>query len=351
MDLVQPLPHPLWRPLAHLRARFRQWMFARLPPRDILHLTQRNVYIIPTRPGFMLAATLLVLLVASINYQLNLGYLLTFLLAGSALIGMHLCHGTLRGLTLQLQPVEAGFMGHNTTISIDLVSMRKRVRHGIGLSVQGSGHWIWTDVPGQGRATVHVAFQPPRRGLLPIPALTAETRFPLGTFRVWTIWRPASRILVYPAPEAWPPPLPEGEPRSGGLAHARMQRASGEFDGVRSYQRGDPLKLVVWKKWAKADELISRDTHQAQRHTLWLDLAHTGLPLAQPAAGAQLERAIARLCAWVLAADKQDLEYGLRLGAREIAPASGEAHKRRCLEALAVYGSADEAPSSGARER
>lgn len=236
-------------------------------------------------------------------------------------------------------------MGHNTMISIDLVSMRKRVRHGIGLSVLGSGHWIWTDVPGQGRATVHVAFQPPRRGLLPIPTLTAETRFPLGTFRVWTVWRPASRILVYPAPEAWPPPLPEGEPRAGGMANARMQRASGEFDGVRSYQRGDPLKLVVWKKWAKADELISRDTHQAQRHTLWLDLAHTGLPLAQ------LERAIARLCAWVLAADKLDLEYGLRLGPREIAPASGEAHKRRCLEALAVYGSADEPPPSSARER
>jgi hypothetical protein len=46
----------------------------------------------------MLGATLLVLLVASINYQLNLGYLLTFLLAGSALVGMHVCHATLRGL-------------------------------------------------------------------------------------------------------------------------------------------------------------------------------------------------------------------------------------------------------------
>jgi len=328
-----------------MRARLRRWWLSRMPPRDVTLLTQRNVYILPTRPGFMLAATLLVLLVASINYQLNLGYLLTFMLAGSTLVGMHLCHGTLRGLTLQLQPVEAGFMGSNTTISIDLVSSRKRVRHGIGLSVLGSGHWIWTDVPGQGRATVHVAFQPARRGLLPVPPLTAERRFPLGTFRVWTIWQPASRILVYPAPEAWPPPLPEGEPRSGGAAAARMQRASGEYDGVRSYQRGDPRKMVVWKKLAKADELISRDTHQAQRHALWLDLAHTGLALPQPAAGAPLERAISRLCAWVLAADRQGLEYGLRLGGRAIAPASGEAHKRRCLEALAVHGQADAAPA------
>ena len=156
MDQAAPLPHPVRRPVAHLRARFRHWFQARLPRQDITVLTQRNVYIVPTRPGFMLAATLLVLLVASINYQLNLGYLLTFLLAGSALIGMHLCHGTLRGLTLQLQPVDAGFMGSGTTIAIDLVSARRRVRHGIGLSVHGSDHWVWTDVPGQGRTTVHV---------------------------------------------------------------------------------------------------------------------------------------------------------------------------------------------------
>jgi hypothetical protein len=53
------------------------------------------------------ALTLLLMLLASINYQLNLGYALTFLLAGSGLVSMHLTHGTLRGLTLHLRPVAA----------------------------------------------------------------------------------------------------------------------------------------------------------------------------------------------------------------------------------------------------
>ncbi len=44
------------------------------------------------------------MLVSSINYQLNLGYVLTFLLAGSALVSIHMTHGTLRGLTLRLRP-------------------------------------------------------------------------------------------------------------------------------------------------------------------------------------------------------------------------------------------------------
>ena len=55
-----------------IRQRFQRWWQSRLPLSDTITLTQRNVYILPTRPGFMLGATLLVLLVASINYQLNL---------------------------------------------------------------------------------------------------------------------------------------------------------------------------------------------------------------------------------------------------------------------------------------
>ncbi|MEP6969265.1 MAG: DUF58 domain-containing protein [Betaproteobacteria bacterium] len=338
MALTQPLPRFLRHPARYLQARLRQWLQLRLTPRDVMLLTQRNVYILPTRPGLMLAATLLVLLVASINYQLNLGYLLTFLLAGSALVGMHLCHGTLRGLSLQLLPVEPGFQGSNTLLSVDLVSTRKRVRHGIGMRMFDGNHWVWTDVPSQGRATVHVAFTPGQRGLIAIPALSAETRFPLGTFRVWTVWRPASRVLVYPAPELRPPPLPEGQPIASDAAQLQARRTSGEFDGVRAYQRGDPQKLIVWKKWAKADELVSRDTHQAQRHQLWLDLAQTGFPLTLVGTGAPLEQALSRLCAWVLQADRQGLDFGLRLGAQQIRPASGELHKRRCLEALARHG-------------
>jgi uncharacterized protein (DUF58 family) len=173
---------------------------------------------------------------------------------------------------------------------------------------------------------VRVAFKPERRGLHPVPPLTAETRFPLGTFRVWIVWRPAAKVLVYPAPEPFPPPLPPGEPRAGGLAAARVQN-TGEFDGVRAYRRGDPLKLVLWKKAAKADELVSRDTQQAQRYELWLDYAHAG--------HLDAEHRLSRLAAWVLQADRLALDYGLRLPGREIRPATGEAHKRRCLEALA----------------
>ncbi|MFP5484120.1 MAG: hypothetical protein A3F76_12715 [Burkholderiales bacterium RIFCSPLOWO2_12_FULL_65_40] len=330
---ARPLPRPReFHPVDAVRKRFERWWQARLPLTDTTVLTQRNVYILPTGAGWMLALTLLVLLVASINFQLNLGYLLTFLLAGSAVAGMHFCHATLRGLSLHLKPPEPLFLGQGAALQVQLASERRTPRLSIALAVYGSGHWAWTDVPAQGIAHVQVAFTPTRRGLHRVPTLTAETRYPLGTFRVWTVWRPAAEVLVYPAPEPGAPPLPPGEPRAGGTGSAPTH-GTGDFEGVRAYRRGDPLQLVVWKKAAQAlasgsDALVSRDAQQSQRHELWLDTAHTGL--ADP------EARLSRLTAWVLQADRLGLNYGLRLPGREIAQDSGPAHRRNCLEALAL---------------
>ena len=316
-----------WNPVALVRARFRHWWHNRLPRQDVLLLTQRNVYILPTRAGLMLAATLLVLLVAAINYQLNLGYLLTFLLAGCAIVSIPVSHGTLRGMTLSLQPPEPRFAGSPTPLHINLNNNRQSPRHGIGLSLPGSGHWVWSDVPAQGSSTLELLLPGGPRGRHPIPTLTAETHFPLGLFRVWTVWRPATSLLTYPQPEAHPPPLPVGEPHSTGAAV--RQTPSGEFDGLRPYRRGDPLKAIVWKKAAKTDELVSRDNQQTQAVELWLDLAATG--------GGSLEQRLSRLCAWALAANEAEVDFGLRLPALELPPSHGEGHKRRCLEALALY--------------
>ena len=322
---TMPAP-PWWALRARASERLRRWWHDRLPLSDSLTLTQRNVYIVPTRAGWMLAATLGVLLIASINYQLNLGYLLTFLLAGCAAAGMAVCHHTLRGLTLHLLPPQPLFAGNLATLDVKLVNARRAPRHAIGVALLDTEHWSFADVPAQGDSTVQVSFKPARRGLHRVPTLTAETRFPLGTFRVWTVWRPAARVLVYPTPEAQPPALPPGEPRSGTGVAAGV-RASGEFDGVRGYQRGDPMKLVVWKKFAKSGELVSRDTLHMQRQELWLDFARAG--------SVDAEARLSRLTAWVLAADAQGLDYGLCLPGVQIKPGSGAAHRLRCLESLA----------------
>ena len=327
--MTQPMtPALLLHPLRYLRAALAKWWQSRLPLKDTLTLNQHNVYILPTGAGWMLAATLLVLLVSSINYQLNLGYLLTFLLGGSALVAMHVSHATLRGLTLSLVAPEAVFMGATANISVNLHNPNRRPRHAIGLCVHATQQWAHTDVGGTGSSTVVLGWPAMSRGLQAVPMLSAQTLFPMGTFRVWTLWRPAAQVLVYPAPEGTPPPLPQQPTQSGGTEASPQLAQRGEPDGLRVYRRGDALKNIFWKKAAKTGELVSRDSLAMRQHAYLLDRLHTGL--SHP------EQQLSRLCAWVLLADRMGLRFGLKLGTQEIAPDTGPAHLQRCLRALAL---------------
>lgn len=321
-------------PTRWLRERFRRWWLARLQPKDDHHLTQRNVYILPTAPGLVLAATLLVLLVASINFQLNLGFALTFLLAGCSVVGMHMGHATLRGLHLQLLPPTAHFLDVPAMLTVQLHNPNARPRYGVGLALQKVGVWSWVEVPGQGSCSVSLAWLAPQRGLVKLPLLSAESRFPMGAFRVWTVWQPAARAWVYPRPEACAPALPGATAPAGSAAGVGDPTRSGDdWDSVRGYQRGDTPKQIVWKKAAQAmatgsGALVSRDASVPKAVEIWLDYASTGL--------ADKEARLSRLCAWVLKAEHQGMAYGLSLPAQRLSPACGPAHQRQCLEALAL---------------
>ena len=101
-----------------LRKRIDDWFVARMPLADSWQLGQRNIYIVPTRGGFSFAALLLLMLLTSINYQLNLGYVLAFLLAGAAAVSMHITHDMLRGLTLRLKPGQPGWAGEPAMLEV-----------------------------------------------------------------------------------------------------------------------------------------------------------------------------------------------------------------------------------------
>jgi uncharacterized protein (DUF58 family) len=312
-----------------IAARIRHWFESRLPRNDSWTLTQRNLYILPTKAGWAFGITLLVMLLASINYQLNLGYGLTFLLGGAALVSMHQTHGNLRRLTLRVKSPAPVFAGEPATLEIVLGNPAGE-RHGIGLGLYDARRhgMAWCDVPAHGSASARLRFVPPRRGRHLLPTLLVETHFPLGLFRAWTVWRPLSQSLVYPAAEQPTAALPAAAAVAGSGPTAHVG-SGGEFEGVRAYRRGDTLRQVVWKKVARTGDLVSRETSTSTSHELWLDYAQAALPDA--------EARLSRLTGWVLAAEQRGLRFGLRLPGTELAPASGPAQRHAALEALALW--------------
>ena len=314
-----------------LRGRWRAWWGARTQPLERQTLTQRNIYIVPTRAGLAFCATLLLLLVASINYQLSLGFALTFLLAGSAAASMHMTHGSLRGLTLHLKPLVPTFAGEAATLEM-VVTNPGDARHGVGFGLDIGARPIalsYVEVAPQGQSIVHLAWLAPGRGLHALPLVRAESRYPFGLFRAWTIWRPAGRLCVYPKPEVPTPPWPATDSGQNEERARPRVGAGTEFDGVRAYRRGDTLRQVVWKKAARTGELISRETAGGVQREMWLQWSQAAL--ADP------EARLSRLAAWIVAADAAGHAYGLRLPESELPPSSGPGQRIAALEALARW--------------
>jgi uncharacterized protein (DUF58 family) len=140
------------------------------------------------------------------------------------------------------------------------------------------------------------------------------------------VWRPAARVLAWPIPEAAPPPLPASAGVPGDERAARRDAGS-ELDGVRPWRRGDTMRQVVWKKVARSGEMVSRETAGTATRQLWLDWAET--PATDP------EHRLQRLTAWVLRAEREGLDTGLRLPQLTLAPAQGALHRKNALDALA----------------
>ena len=340
MTASEPAPGRLsWTPAA----AFRRWWQSRLPLSDTWLLGQRNIYILPTRAGVLFAVTLLVMLLAAINYQLNLGFALTFLLAGAGLVSMHMTHGNLRGLTLHLRPVAPVHAGEPAVLEM-VVTNPGGERHGLAVRMEdrgtervaygsaggtaNAGAATWCDAPAQGQAVLHVSIVPARRGWHAVPPLVVETVFPFGLFRAWTVWRPAARVLAWPSPETPPVSLPAAASSSGD-EHTARREAGSELDGVRPWRRGDTMRQVVWKKVARSGEMVSRETAGASTRELWLHWADTR--------GADTEARLSRLTAWILAAGHQGIDCGLSMPGCELPPAQGDAHRRAALELLALW--------------
>jgi uncharacterized protein (DUF58 family) len=56
-----------------------------------------------------------------------------------------------------------------------------------------------------------------------------------------------------------------------------------------------------------------------------------------------LEERLEQLSAWIMAAHARGERFGLRLGSQEIPHEGGSEHRKRCLDALALYGGKESA--------
>jgi uncharacterized protein (DUF58 family) len=302
------------------------------PERGTVVLTQSRVYILPTRYGLLFGTALLLMLIGSINYQLSLGYILTFLLAGMGVVSILHTYRNLAHLAVSAGRVEPAFAGGAVRFHLHLDNPGKFDRVAITASFAAAADTF--DVPARASAPATLSLPALHRGWLQLPRVTIETRYPIGLCRAWGYVQPDMKALVYPRPdESTLPPL-TFIPDHGDAAHAGS--GSDDFAALRPYQRGDSPRHIAWKSAEREQVLLTKVFSGRGASELWLDFA--ALPPAL-----DVEARLARLTRQVLLAEAGGVSYGLRLPGRELGPDLGESHCDACLKALALFDVRDEA--------
>lgn len=287
-------------------------------------LDRRRIYILPTRQGLIFALSLLAMLIGSINYGLSLGYVLTFMLGGVAVVGILHTYKNLRGLRITDAGTLAAFAGEDAVFQLGFEAPGPR----FALSVRwrDSAPALF-DVEAVQRVGVRVPTS--RRGRLKPGRFTLSTVYPLGLFRAWSHVEFDHDVVVYPKPSETRAEFgAAGEP--GRTARESTREGSEDFAGLRAWQPGDSPRQVAWKIVARSDVLATKRFSDAEGGEVLLEW--DALP------GLDIEARLSQLARMALDAEHGGLRYGLRLPGVEIAPGNGAPHRQRCLEALALFG-------------
>jgi uncharacterized protein (DUF58 family) len=312
--------------LADLRQSISDWIFrATAPEAPPVTLVQRRIFILPTRQGYAFGLMLLLLLLGSINYNLSLGFLLTFLLAGMAGVGLLHTWRNLAHLRLRPGRCEPVFAGDTAAFAVTIESP-SLTRFAIGVRRHGE-EAVHADVGVAEPATVALAVPTGHRGLLRCGRLEVFTRYPIGLFHAWSYVEFDLTVTVYPRPD----PTAGSPPHAGNDVGEEGIPVPGdeEFNMLRAYRAGDPPRQIAWKALAREQDLLTKEFSAMASSELWIDW--------DDARAADVEARLSILAHWVLQADGFGQAYGLRLPGVRIPADRGEAQRARCLEALALF--------------
>ena len=312
--------------IAIFKQKFRTWLFRHKVEGGTVTLNQRRIFILPTRQGLGFAFLLLLMLLGDINYNLSLGYVLTFLLGTTGMMTMLHAFRNMAQLEIRAGRVDAVFAGDMAQFVFYFHNSGKLPRYHLRLRDK-NGHSVAFDIPAQQNLEVKLPLPATKRGWLGTGRLTLFTEFPLGLFHAWSYLEFDTRCLVYPKPAA-PMPLPASSAQSG--AGTLNVAGDEDFSGLRNYVAGDAMPRIAWKAFAREQGLQVKQFSALQGCELWLDWFL--LPMLAT------ERKLEILTRWLLDADKQGLHYGLRLPSTELPPEHNATHRAECLRALALFG-------------
>ena len=294
-------------------------------------ITNRRIYILPTRLGLMYAAAIFAMTLGGMNYGNNLALALAFVLGSLGFVAMHHCHRNLAGLRVHSVASEAVFAGQWAHLQIAIDNDSAQARFAIQAEVnQQPAKPIHIAVNATAQASLLQATK--QRGWLKIERFAISTRYPFGLFRAWTVLHIELKCLVYPKPSdrrSTPPPA-----QLDTRHHQDLRTGEDDFAGLRNFQAGDSPRRIAWKAYA-------REPAGSEQNLLVKQYAGAAIAAHildwDTTKGMDVETRLSQLCRWIIDAHQQGIAYGIKMPGLQTTPQLSEAHRQRCLNALALF--------------
>ncbi len=309
------------------KAKHDHWLERRIPKTKAITLSNSSIFIFPTPAGLGYGLLVLLLLLVAINYQNNMLYGLSFLLASVFVVTILHTYANFSGLHIAGGRIRPGFVGDKLAFLIQLSSQRQRTYFDITVSWP-DGSTAMTSVAPGGESDIELFLPARHRGRFRPPRLKVETVYPLGIMRAWSWLDLDMETIVYPRPEPCPFTAKGSDDGEEG-DQLSVTAGSDEFYGLRQYAPGDSLKHIAWKNYAKGQSLQSKQFQTLLSNTRWL---------AWESVSGNVEQRLSGLCYWALHWHRHDQEFGLQLGGQQLQPACNPVHLQAVLTVLALYG-------------
>jgi uncharacterized protein (DUF58 family) len=315
-----------------VRRYFDNWFASHNPPsRDAIVLHNRRLYILPTRFGYLFAVMLLFLFLAAINYQNSMAFMLTFMLASLGIISLWHTHKNLLGIRVNLLIPRPVFCGEPCELKFEISHANQSRRYAIGIQYDQLPP-VYVKLEPEGSSTGVIKLPTRRRGRFKPGGVTVFTRYPTGLFHAWGWLRFDLNLLIYPRP------LEDAKLQQSLVEQFDGQTSTStiegdDFAGLREHRIGESLRHISWKAYAQGKGLLTKTFEGHAHPSLWIDwqlLTH-----------GSLEDKLSFMTALVLAAEKGNQKYGLRLPGTVIEQSYGQAHRNACLQTIAVFNQSD----------
>lgn len=238
--------------------------------------------------GLVYVFSLVFIAVGAFNGQNNLLFVIFGLGVGGVIVSGVLSGSALTGLTLERTVTGPVHVGKPFDV-VYRISNRNSIFPAFALLIEPERAHPRVHVPSvalahsatQSSCRVRVRASASRRGDVRLGAVRVSSSFPFGLFRKVLVFHVDTRIVVRPAVV----PIRDNiiaratVPGPTGTENPRRRGAGGEFYALRAYMRGDPPRLIAWKRSAAAGALLVRQHAAPAPPDVWVTIVHPGGPV------------------------------------------------------------------------